>query len=262
MALASAATACGADGAGTLVETATSTAASTSSGGPQTIAIFASIVPESEAGSAPALVALAHDTAHFVTLDLPGALFYQIAAGQAVDPQLAVSASLEEDVRVGYCDVQSPNAPCIWVPLGAYAGPAALDPSLEHTLHVSEPRPDLWELDVTTAPLAAPFRAIRGWGLRTDTGNRSLVIEADGVELEPFALPIDDYPSSYRLLASVDTTVTAVTYVDRYGTAHSATLDAPLAGADAFTIAVAIEPAPGAIATAELSPPLDASGLP
>jgi hypothetical protein len=209
----------------------------------------AAVVAETEAGSAPALIRIAHDTTRFVTLGLAGAAFDKVPAGVEVDPQLAVSDDVRAQVKVGYCETPESMAPCVFVKLDPITGPNELVPTVAYTLWVHELPDPLWSLDVQTEP-ATPFLA-----LRVDvagTGPRSAEVALASGEKVPFDLPNHGGPTAYVMLP-LGASLSAFSYVDPYGVVHDGSLEAALDGAYAYTIAVDTTVPSGALASVELS---------
>jgi hypothetical protein len=213
----------------------------------------AAVVAETDAGSAPALVRVAHATTRFVTLGLSGAYFDKVPAGVEVERQLSVSDDVEAQVKVGYCETPDAMAPCVFVKLDPVTGPSELVPTSVYTLWVDELPDAKWSLDVQTAP-AEPFLALRidvaGSGPRSAEVTLAPVAGEPPVTV-PFVLPNHGGPTAYAMLplgASLD----AFSYVDPYGVVHQGSLELTLDGAYAYTIAVDVTVPSGALASVEL----------
>jgi hypothetical protein len=244
----------GGDGAG--ASATVGTGAATSTGSAWDLRLHASLLSETEPGQGPALIDLVHATSHFVTLELGGALFYKIGATEEATPQLAASADIKGNVKIGYCDVKDTETPCIFVTLGAFAGPNVLIPGASYEMRVAEDvAKAAWSLEVVE--VAGPsFRALRAQAGDFESGARRIEVTlARGGVVLGFDLPLIAVATPYARLEGARSSMASVGYVGTKGDTYSGALRAAFEGGSGFTILVDKTPHPNALGSTELDPP-------
>lgn len=232
------AAASGCDGSGNELSGTTSSdsgnnSASSSSGGESVL--WASVVAETEAGAAPARVRLFNDTDHILTLQVGGATFWQIAGRyERTTDQLAVSAAIVEDIRLGFHETKSPQAPCVFLDLFAVVGDSALTPGTLHRFHLTGESIEGLQVEVETAGPAAAYLAVRVGHSAALVGLQSVALNIDGISqaFQPSFSGLGDYRQVGDDSVYLDEV--RVSALQEW----TASLDVTLAGAHGYTVMV------------------------
>ena len=176
--------------------TVTTTAIASTSTGTTTGPLYASLVEEAGAGEAPALVEFSNETAAVSTLQLGGAEYWQLDTSDEASQQLAVSADVPEELRLGWHETKSETAPCTFLDFFPITGAPALVPGLSYDLVVTGPNVDELAVDVVELGAAEPYVALR---TRVDATVASPTVElVTGGRTLSFSPPVQT-DSNYQL---------------------------------------------------------------
>ena len=169
----------GAGGSGGSVSSSSSHT-STTGGGTPAPEVWASAVIETEPGSAPGLIEAHNDTPLFLTIQLGGSNFFQIASWSRLPYQLAVSDDISGDMRLGYHETALPNAPCVFLNDLDIVGPSAVTPGELTRVRVTGSDHETLMTEITSAPTSQPHLGLRIRHGATPLGLKHIEVEVDG----------------------------------------------------------------------------------
>ncbi len=245
----------GEESSSTATSTETETSGTTSEA--QSKALYASFVPEVEAGAGPALLRMFNDTeTELLSLTLDDGhefTFYLVEPLAFTEYELTVSADMWEDAILSIHTQET----CIRKPFADMTGPLSLLPGHAYSLHVSVESGFVGTIEEEPAP--EPYIGVRAH-VTDPAGSASpapseLVLSLGG---DPggevaFKTIFDEHPEPYVGVPAAALDVTKIRFVDRSGAAHEATSPLALEGSFGYTVYVAGEESEGA----EVSLPLE-----
>ncbi len=238
---------------------ASASSAGAGGGGPSTTGgrmpstVVVSFIAETEPGSAPAWLGFENTTAHILTLQLGGADFWQLDASDPAPPQLAVSADVATDLRVGFHESKSPQAPCVFLTPDGFLGANALVGGEAYVARVSGADTEALTVELREAAPPASFSALRAHPIVAGFNN-TLEVRHGGDEAPMTFELVENVPSYYRVLSD-RIAVEHIRFVGPCGVAHEADVDVVLEGAFGFTATVSAEPVAGAVESVVLAEP-------
>ncbi len=239
--------------AGDTASSSTSSSTTTSSSQQQQ-QLFVSFVAETEPGQAPALVHLDNATAFVVTLQVGGANFLQIAIEDVptLEPQLAVSADVLADTKIGYHEDKSEGAACVFLTLDELTGPNQLEAGVSYSLEVTGDSYETLALKVVELGPAPAFVAVRGWRKAQIPGTTTLELTPAGASTpQLFDLSLGSV-GQYVSLGTTNLQLEAISFETPSQT-FSAQDSATLSGAFGFTAVVDDEELANAATAVELT---------
>jgi hypothetical protein len=212
------------------------TTSGVTTGGATTSEWVLSVVPEHDAGQAPAWLTLANDSDAIVTAVLGGASFEQLAPDDPVEPKLAVSANVQDDATIGYHASKDPLDPCFFLKV-VVGGATALAPGAAYTFRVYG-QGDQLNGEVLDEGSAAPFVALRGWQTVEQLGASELEVTLAG-EATARSFDVSTWqPTPYQPIAATSVSLDRVSFQAPDGSRYEHGGPIAITGAIGFTLVV------------------------
>lgn len=217
------------------------------------VELYASFLPETTAGNAPALLSLKNDTKERLSLWLGQAWFDQIVPFGFAGPDLSASTAVRDDAEIGV----HAGLVCVTYRLKTVTGPDVLDPGKAYTMAVSSDPVLGWSGDLKElAPPPSPYVTVRAKIRDPNPGGLSaseLSLELPGQRHGAFFQVYDGAPTDFQWLGDGDVTVGVVHFESQSGDRYESLVPVTLSGAPGFTVLVDVAPVDGAPVIAPLA---------